>query len=104
MKYNLEFVNIKYALIESFMIQARHHILEISYSINGQKIDIQIVLLQGTFNRTNVLQTVHKNLPGYDISIKEIYLTKEVFNLNRGEWQPNQYSWLDNVLFSKAEV
>src|SRR5687767_535487 len=104
MQYNQEYLSLKYALVKSFLLPASRNILDISYKINSRHIDIQIVLLSGTFMSNEANNIVFNNFPNYVISIKEIYLTKEEFNVNKGEWEPQNYKWLDNLLFSKAEA
>jgi hypothetical protein len=103
-RYNIEFINIQYAIISSFLIKADKNVLDISYNINGNEIAIQIVMLEGFTLSQKQIDDVKKNLGSFDVSIVELYLTKEQFNENKGEWLPQYYKWLDYLLFSKAEV
>jgi hypothetical protein len=91
-------------LISSFLTKADRNVLDINYSVDGYKITIQVVMLECVVLSHDRIDNVKENLSSFDISITELYLTKEQFNENRGEWQPQYYKWLDYLLFSKAEV
>jgi len=103
-EYNVEYINTHYALISSFLTKADINILDISYSLNGNQMIIQVVLLEGFSLSHETIQVVKKNLEKFDITIKEIQITKEHFNENRGEWRPKYYQWMNHLLFSKAEA
>jgi hypothetical protein len=79
-------------------------ILDISYDKGDGQIYIQIVLLKGKPMPAESLNKVKEYLPDWKITIYAVFMSKEEFNENRGEWQPVYYNWLANVLFSKAEV
>lgn len=102
--YNYEYINVHYALIEAFLIKADTNILDISYNVENKKLVIQIVLLEGASFSRKLFNTIRKRLVGFEIEIMDLYLTKEQFNENRGQWTPVNYKWLDYLLFSKAEV
>ena len=104
MRYNIDYLNLKYALVQAFMYNASTDILDISYNRTDTKIEIQVVLLKGHFLSEQFKEKVKENLPEFDLSIKEMYVTKEQYNENIGEWAPKYYDWLENLLFSKAEV
>lgn len=104
MEYNLDYINLKYTLINCFLFEADKNILDISYSINEKEIAIQVVLLEGFSLSQERADNVKEKLSGFDVVITELYLTKELFNDSKGEWQPKYYIWLDNLLFSKAEL
>ena len=104
MNYNLNYINLKYSLINCFLIKAEKAILDISYSVNDKKINIQVVLLEGFTLSPDRIDSVKESLIGFDVIITELFLTKEQFNESKGEWQPLYYKWLDYLLFSKAEV
>lgn len=104
MDYNIEYIDIKYALINTFLIGLSNNVLDISYSVNGKKLIIQIVLLRGTDLPEKVRAQLKFKLSEFDVVLKEIFIDKEEFNQNRGEWAPVHYQWLDHLLFSKAEV
>lgn len=91
-------------MISSFLTKADRNVLDINYSVDGYKITIQVVMLECVVLSHDRIDNVKENLSSFDISITELYLTKEQFNENRGEWQPQYYKWLDYLLFSKAEV
>ena len=86
------------------MIKADKNILDISYSVSENRIAIQFVLLIGSTMSKERVDILKKELATFDIGITEIYLTKEQFNESKGEWQSHYYSWLDYLLFSKAEI
>lgn len=90
--------------MEAFLIKADKNVLDISYSINDSKIAIQVVLLDGFTLSQEKVENIKERLSSFNIAITELHLTKEQFNVNKGEWQPQYYKWLDYLLFSKAEV
>lgn len=90
--------------MEAFLFKADKCILDISYSVAGKQITIQVVLLEGCVLSLERIENVIKRLVGFDVVITEIYLTKEQFNESKGEWQPQYYKWLEYLLFSKSEV
>lgn len=100
----MEYINIKYALIESFLIKAKKEILDISYNINEREITIQTVLLEGFNFPDRMIKDAKGKLSDFDIIVNELHLTKKQFNESRGEWRPKHYKWLDYLLFSKAEM
>ena len=102
--YNYELINTQYALIEALLFKANKNVLDISYSVEEKKITIQVVLLEGFSLSRERIENVKENLGDFKVLIKELSLTKEQFNENKGEWQPQYYKWLDYLLFSKAEV
>lgn len=104
MEYNFDYINLKYTLINCFLIKADKNVLDISYSINDSKIVIQVVLLDGFTLSQERVENIKERLSSFDIVITELHLTKKQFNENKGEWQPHNYKWLDYLLFSKAEV
>lgn len=104
MDYNLDYINLKYTLINCFLFKADKNILDISYSINEKKIAVQVVLLEGFTLSEEKTDNVKERLSSFDVVITELYLTKEQFNESKGEWQPRYYKWLDYLLFSKAKV
>jgi len=104
MKYNFDYINLKYNLISCFLIKADKSVLDISYSITDKQITFQVVLLEGFVLSQERIENVKRRLAGFNVVITQIYLTKEQFNESKGEWQPRYYKWLDYLLFSKAEI
>lgn len=104
MEYNIDYIDLKYILINCFLSKADKNILDISYSKDGMKITIQAVLLDGFTLLEETKEKTKERLSNFDVGITELYLTKEQFNESKGEWQPKYYKWLDYLLFSKAEV
>ena len=104
MKYNFDYINLKYILINCFLLKADKAVLDISYSVVEKQVAIQIVLLDGFVLPQERIDKVREILVGFDVVITELYLTREQFNENKGEWQPQYYKWLDYLLFSKVEV
>lgn len=104
MEYNIDYIDLKYTLINCFLINADKNVLDISYSINDNKIAIQVVLLDGFTLSQERVENINERLSSFDVAITELHLTKGQFNDSKGEWQPQYYKWLDYLLFSKAEV
>jgi len=90
--------------MSAFMLNASRDLLDVSYTASDSEIMIQIVLLKGTTDFGTIRRDIAEILPEYSIEITEVWLTKEQFNENKGEWIPKYYSWLEFVLFCKAEV
>lgn len=104
MSYNFKMIDIQYALINVFLIDAEENIVDISYSIESDEIKIQIVILEGTDIEETTIQKARENIEEFKIVIIKKIISKEKFNENRGNWQPSNYNWLSHPLFSKAEV
>lgn len=104
MEYNIEYINLKFTLINCFLVKVDENVLDISYSVNGNEITIQVVLLEGFTLSHDRIDKVKESLGSFDVSIAELYITKELFNESKGEWQPQCFKWLDYLLFSKAEI
>jgi hypothetical protein len=98
MEYNLDYINLKYALINCFLFEADKNVLDISYSINEKKIIIQVVLLEGFTLSQERTDYVKERLSNFNIVITELFLTKKQFNESKGEWQPRYYKWLDYLV------
>lgn len=104
MNYNIEYLKVRCLLIDSFLKEAESNVLDISYTIEGNSITIQIVLLENTiFSETSRVR-IGNNLQGYVVTINEIYISKEKFNDYEGTWLPKHYEWMSDVLFSKAKT
>lgn len=104
MEYDLDYLELKYNLINCFLINAHKNILDISYSLHDKNITIQVILLTGYNLSPSSLEIIHKKLSDFKIDLIEIHLTKSEYNKSKGEWSPSNYEWLDYLLFSKAEV
>lgn len=104
MKYNIDHIDLQYALIHCFLLKADVNIVDISYSISEENLTLQLVYLEGFTLSQIKIDNIKKALSNFNIVLIELYITKEQFNENSGEWQPRYYNWLDYLLFSKAEV
>jgi hypothetical protein len=104
MEYDITYINIKYALINSFLINVDKNVLDISYSVDNSKIIIQVVLLKDFNLSDEVKNKVRESLNKFNATINEIHIAKEQFNENKEDWAPHYYQWLNYLLFSKAEV
>jgi intracellular septation protein A len=104
MDYNIQYIDIKYTLINTFLIGLSNNVLDISYSVDGKRLIIQIVLLRGTDLPEEVRVQLKFKLSEFEIVLKEIFIDKEEFNQSKGDWTPVHYQWLDYLLFSKAEI
>jgi hypothetical protein len=102
--YNHELIEIHYTLIEVFLINFQKEILDISYSINGREIYVQVVLLENFILQAETKEKLYQKLVGFDIVLKDLYITKEMFNESKGDWLPIHYNWLEYLLFSKSEI
>jgi len=108
MPYNKEYIDRKVALIRAFLSQAPKNLLDISYSYvnENKKLQIQVVLLENTKleNEVKIMYQLREELTDLNIKLYKVYVSKKIFNKDRGCWRPNSYNWLDFLLFSKAEV
>ncbi len=104
MKYDVNYLDLKFALVQAFLIDASKDILDISYNQRGKKIDIQVVSLTESASFDQCMIRLKEHFPSFDFNIRKITLTRHQFNESTGEWAPRYYDWLDNVLFSKANV
>lgn len=104
MKYNYQYIDLEYALIQTFLINAQRSILDISYDRNQNEVSIQIVLLEDHRLSDFIIRKIEENMAGYSVSLKEIHISKEDFNRSKGDWRPAGYEWLSHLLFSKGEA
>lgn len=104
MSYNVDYIDVHYALGRVFLYKADSNIVDISYSKENDKIVIQVVVLEDTVLSSITKASARTSLPNHTLEIKEITITKEQFNEHKGDWQPTYYSWLPYLLFSKAEI
>lgn len=102
--YNENYLNIHYLLITTFLIKVDKNILDISYSIDEDKITIQVVIIEKSNVSEGIKNKLKNQFSSFDINIIEFPLSKDKFNENKGDWSPKYYQWLDYVLFSKAEI
>jgi hypothetical protein len=104
MEYNTQYLDIKYALINAFLIDADKTLLDISYDIENEKIQIQIILLAGSDWSSTIKEKATHWLGNWQYEMNILFITKENFNENIGDWSPKYYKWLKYLLFSKAKV
>lgn len=104
MSFNSIYINIEYALIEAFMMKANVNLLDVSYMVKENIIKIQVVLLEEDIPIEYPRNMFSTSLADYEVEISYIYISKSLFNDNKGEWRPKYYTWLDHLLFSKSEV
>ena len=103
-KYNIDYIDLKYNLIKCFLINIDENILDVSYRMDGNKITIQIVLLKEHTLSKKIKNNVQNILSKYDVNLNEVYISKDQFNETINEWEPKYYKWLDYLLFSKTEI
>lgn len=101
---DIEYIEIKYALIEVFMINAQKYMLDISYEIEDNNLIIQVVLLEGSIFSEIIRQKLICAFPKYHIDLKLLFISEQKFNINTGEWNPIYYNWLSYLLFVKAST
>ena len=103
MNYNKEYITIEVALINALMIDPQPEMLDVSFSFCNKVISIQIVYLEGTQIDPSTNWRVSENLSGFEIEFSTLFVSKEAFNANKGNWAPVDYEWIGYLLFSKAE-
>ena len=99
-----DYFDIKFRLINVFLLEMHENILDISYAYDKDTLNLQIVLLEGTVLAKCYDKSLRDTFNEYDVKIDMIFLTKEIFNQNKGGWLPSGYKWLEFVLYSKAEI
>ena len=104
MDYNVDYIDVHYALGRVFLYMAESNIVDVSYSRESNKIVIQVVVLEGTVLSSATKASTLTSLSNYSVEINEVTISKEKFNEHKGDWRPTYYSWLPYLLFSKAEV
>ena len=102
--YNIEYLEIEYSLMQVFLINIPDNILDISYYSLLKNIEIQVVILEDTTIKSTYKKDIEHILEGYTIDVNILFISKEKFNENKGEWLPIYYTWLPNLLFSKAAI
>lgn len=104
MNYDIKYLEVRCSLIDSFLKEAESNVLDISYTVEGGSITIQIVLLENTTLSEKSRARIANNLQAFVVTIIEIYISKEKFNDYEGVWLPQHYNWMSDVLFSKAKI
>lgn len=104
MTYNHEYINIKNGLVEAVLIFMPENILDVSYSVQRKLIKLQIVMLKNTELPEGIKQNLASGLKDYDFKYELVFVTKEEYNETTSSWMPKHFSWMDNLLFSKAEI
>lgn len=103
MGYNVKYLDIKYALMQSFMLDMEDCILDISYIVDDQIVTVQVVLVEGNSLSNDIKERARKNLAPMQMVINEIHISSVLFYAGIRNWQPEYYSWLPYLLFSKAD-
>lgn len=98
-----EYLMVKTKLINLFLSQMVREILDISYEYDKKHLKLQIVLLKG-YELHNIARDIENSFQNFTVDIEFVYLTKDEFNSNKGNWLPAKYEWLLHVLYSKAEI
>lgn len=104
MKYDLEYLNLHYELLRVFLIDTEKSILDISYCKEESILNVQVIMLEGHELDNNYFQKLEIAFPKLVCKIHIVYLTKDEFNEDKGNWRPTKYNWLKHVLFAKAEI
>ncbi|WP_163215066.1 hypothetical protein [Bacteroides sp. 519] len=97
-------VSIKRKLINIFLLEMPRNIVDISYEYNDVSLNIQIVLLDKTDLDKTYENILREEFDHFVVNVTILYIAKDAFNKNIGEWLPSEYNWLSNVLYSKAEI
>ncbi|MEM8940440.1 MAG: hypothetical protein AAGC64_13965 [Bacteroidota bacterium] len=103
MNYNKKHIDIQVGLINSFLFEVSTNILDVSYTVLDNQLIIQVVLIEGENLDSEIKDRVLENLIDFEVDFKLLNISKEKYNANKGNWNPIEYDWLDNLLFSKAE-
>lgn len=98
------FLEIKLNLIDLVLLDMPVDVIDISYDFDRDNINIQIVLLKGSILEKSRYEKLNYFFKDYTVKIKTIFISRDFFNERRGEWLPHGYTWLSNILFSKAEI
>ena len=101
MKYNTDYIDIQYSLIQSLMIGMEENVLDISYNTEGRAITIQVVVLEGTTFSDSAKKKAFESLNDFEVKFNEIVISKRDFNESTGFWQPKCYTQMKSLLFSK---
>ncbi|MCB0482667.1 MAG: hypothetical protein KDC83_14660 [Flavobacteriales bacterium] len=104
MNYDKQHIDVQIGLINCFMRNLPEELLDISYETKGRDLLIQIVLIEGKNLDEKVENRLLEMLPDYRTKFIIKKIRKDQFNDNNGNWNPMEYKWLENVLFSKAQV
>ncbi len=102
MNYNEEYLDVQVALIEVVLLNMPEYLLDVSYSLSDRCINVQIVIVDGSELDLSIRKQIVENLKNFKVEIHVIHIPKSPFNANKGNWRPVEYSWLDNLVFSKA--
>lgn len=103
-KYNLKYLQTHYSLIKCFLFDADRNIVDISYSVDGKRLCIQTVLLTGSQLSKERIENVKSVFFDFEVVFIELFVTETQFNNYESGWQPQSYTWLDYLLFSKAQT
>jgi hypothetical protein len=102
MKHNNDYINITYALMQVFLIDAERNLVDVSYSFEGNYLTLQIVLTENTTLSKNTSDKINSILNSHIVIMNVLHISKNKFNESLGEWLPKEYSWLKYLLFSKS--
>jgi hypothetical protein len=98
------YLNVQYALQHAFMVDGDNNVLDVSYSLAGKEMTIQVVMLEGNQLLVEIANRVTSALPDFTIAFNYIQTSAQQFNERKGEWELAYYKWLPFLVFSKAEV
>lgn len=104
MKDIIKYVSLKNQLINIFLKHMKRNILDISYEYETNTIILQIVMEEQSFLDKSYMEMIDKELKDYIVNVNTIYVSKDEFNKNKGNWAPMGYKWLSHVLYSKNEI
>jgi hypothetical protein len=104
MNYNKPYIDLRYALINSFLINAKVNLLDLSYSIDGNLITIQIGYLDGTACEFDEMINKFKSYVN-DFEVMTVFLaiSKNDFNAEAVE-EFTIYKRLESAFFVKSEL
>ncbi|KIO76868.1 hypothetical protein TH53_12220 [Pedobacter lusitanus] len=104
MEYDENFLDVKYIMMNVFLLNIRPNILDVSYSIESHEINIQVVLLENTELDSLYLKELIYKLKDFAVKLNVIFISKLDYNSNNGNWIPTRYKWQSIVVLSKSGI
>lgn len=99
--YDYRFLDLKFKLINLFLIKSPHYVLDVSFSLKENNLDIQIVILENEVIDDDFKTKIRNELSNYEVDIFVVYISESIYNDGKDIWPPDNYSWFENVLLSK---
>jgi hypothetical protein len=101
-QYNVDYLNTKAALIDFLLIDIPCNIVEISYEVDSDRVDLLFILLSQQKSPVPIFNI--ETVLGKKVSITEEIILSEYFEDEKEHWKPTKYNRLANLLFSRAKL